>query len=81
VKNDIVYGNVDITEELLKESPKVRTTIFLDVELKKLLKAEAAKTGVKYQQLIRNVLNKHFSQKEDLEERIKKLENIVLKEA
>jgi hypothetical protein len=81
VKNEIVYGDVDITEELLKESPKVRTTIFLDVELKKLLKTEAAETGVKYQQLLRDILSKHFSQKEDFEERIKKLESLVLKEA
>jgi len=81
VKNEIVYGDVDITEELLKESPKVRTTIFLDVELKELLKTEAAETGVKYQQLLRDILSKHFSQKEDFEERIKKLESLVLKEA
>jgi hypothetical protein len=81
VKNEIVYGDVDITEELLKESPKVRTTIFLDVELKKLLKTEAAETGVKYQQLLRDILSKHFSQKEDFEERIKKLESLLLKEA
>jgi hypothetical protein len=81
VKNEIVYGDVDITEELLKESPKVRTTMFLDIKLKKLLKAEAAKTGVKYQHLVRDILNKHFSQREDLEERVKKLESIILKEA
>lgn len=81
MKNEIVYGDVDITEELLKESPKVRTTIFLDVELKKLLKTEAVETGVKYQQLVRDILKNHFSEKDSLEDRIKKLESIILREA
>tara|TARA_B100000508_G_C11395620_1_gene245644 strand:+ start:244 stop:489 length:246 start_codon:yes stop_codon:yes gene_type:complete len=81
VKNDIGYGDVDITEELSKEVPKVRTTMFLDIELKNLLKSEAADKGIKYQQLIREILKSHFSEKESLEDRIKKLESIILKEA
>ena len=81
MKNDIEYGDVDITNELLKESPKIRTTMFLDLELKKLLKNEASKKGIKYQQLVRNILNEYFSKNEDLEDRIKALENLVLKKA
>ena len=81
VKNDITYGNVDISNELLNESPKIRTTIFLDIELKRLLKSEASKKGIKYQQLVRDILNKHFSKNDDLEDRIKVLENLVLKKA
>ncbi len=81
MKNDIGYGDVDITEELSKEVPKVRTTMFLDIELKNLLKSEAADKGIKYQQLIREILKSHFSEKESLEDRIKKLESIILKEA
>ncbi len=81
VKNDISYGSVDITEELSREVPKVRTTMFLDIELKNLLKAEASEKGIKYQQLIREILKSHFSEKDSLEDRIKKLESIILKEA
>ena len=81
MKNDIEYGDVDIINELLKESPKIRTTMFLDLELKKLLKNEASKKGIKYQQLVRNILNEYFSKNEDLEDRIKALENLVLKKA
>lgn len=81
VKNKITYGDVDITDELSNESPKVRTTMFLDVELKRLLKAEASKKGIKYQQLVRDILNKHFSKSDELEDRIKALENLVLKKA
>ena len=81
MKNDISYGSVDITEELSREVPKVRTTMFLDIELKNLLKAEAYEKGIKYQQLIREILKSHFSEKDSLEDRIKKLESIILKEA
>ncbi len=81
MKNDISYGSVDITEELSREVPKVRTTMFLDIELKNLLKAEASEKGIKYQQLIREILKSHFSEKDSLEDRIKKLESIILKEA
>jgi hypothetical protein len=49
VKNDIKYGDVDITNELLNESPKIRTTMFLDLNPKKLLKNEASDKGIKYQ--------------------------------
>jgi len=81
VKNDIEYGDVDIINELLKESPKIRTTMFLDLELKKLLKNEASKKALKYQQLVRNILNEHFSKNEELEDRIKTLANLVLNKA
>jgi hypothetical protein len=79
VKNKIEYGTIDILDQL-KEEPKIRTTMFLDIDLKKLLKDEAYERGMKYQQLVREILSKHFSETENLEERIKKLESIVLKE-
>ena len=81
MKNKITYGDVDITDELSSESPKIRTTMFLDIKLKQLLKKEACKKGIKYQQLIREILNKHFSEDDELESRVRFLEDIILKRA
>ena len=80
MKNEITYGDVDISEEIKKET-KIRTTIFLEIELKKLLKKEALEKGIKYQQLLRDILKNHFSTKENLERRVKALETIILKKA
>lgn len=78
VKNEIIYGNVEVDDDL-EQSPKIRTTIFLDLELKNNLKQEAKNTGIKYQQLVRDILNKHFSMNDSIEDRLKQLEKIVLK--
>lgn len=72
----IVYGDSDITEDL-KHEPMLRTTMFLDLSLIEQLKFEAGKKKTKYQQLIREILNNHFNQEEDLEKRIKLLEKEV----
>lgn len=78
MKNEIIYGNVEVDDDL-EQSPKIRTTIFLDLELKNNLKQEAKNTGIKYQQLVRDILNKHFSMNDSIEDRLKQLEKIVLK--
>lgn len=75
-KSKIVYGDTDISEDL-KQEPMLRTTMFLDLTLIEQLKFEAAKKKIKYQQLIREIINNHFGQEEDLEKRIKLLEKEV----
>jgi len=68
---------VEVDDDL-KESPKIRTTMFLDIKLKQLLKNEAKKRGVKYQQLIREILFDYFRKDESLESRVKRLEALLL---
>jgi hypothetical protein len=46
----IKHGKVEMTDEELElaQSPKIRTTIFLDADLIRAYKKEAAKRGLKY---------------------------------
>lgn len=65
-------------DEDLSETPKIRTTMFLDLKLKQLLKVEAKKRGVKYQQLIREILFDFFRKDDSLERRVERLEALLL---
>ena len=67
---------VEVDGDLL-ETPKIRTTIFLDVDLKERLKKEASKKGLKYQQLIREVLFDYLNERGSLERRVSKLEKLI----
>ena len=73
-----IYGDYDVTEDL-KQEALLRTTMFLNLNLVKKLKAEANKKNIKYQQLIREILFAHFAEELTIEERIKNLEDEVFK--
>ena len=79
----IQYGQVEMTDDELKEAqnPKVRTTIFLDTELIRAYKKEAARQGLKYQQLMREKLRMALglSGESEIEVRLKRLEETILK--
>jgi len=79
----IRHGSVEMTaEELLEsENPKIRTTMFLEEDLIREYKKEAAKRGVKYQQLMREKLRSGLAQDSGFESRLKRLEEKVLKRA
>jgi hypothetical protein len=77
VKNKIEYGNIEVDEDL-GQVPMIRTTIFLDVDLKRQIQNSANEKGVKYQQLIREVLRSYLSNEDSLEKRVEQLEKIVL---
>ena len=74
-----------MTDDELKEAqnPKVRTTIFLDTELIRAYKKEAARQGLKYQQLMREKLRMALglSGESEIEVRLKRLEETILKRA
>lgn len=74
------YGDVDMTDEeyLEAQNPKVRTTIFLDVDLIRAYKQQAVRRGVKYQTLIRDTLRNALDASEDVETRLQRLEQRVL---
>jgi predicted DNA binding CopG/RHH family protein len=76
-------GSVEMTEQELVESqnPKVRTTIFLEEDLIRAYKREAARRGMKYQQLMREKLRASLSEKGDIEARLRRLEKKVLRGA
>lgn len=75
------YGKVEMTDEEYQESqnPKVRTTMFLDADLIRTYKQEAARRGVKYQQLMREKLRGALNAPIDIESRLQRLEAKVLK--
>lgn len=81
----IRHGQVEMTDEELKEAqnPKVRTTMFLESDLIRAYKKEAAKRGLKYQQLMREKLRTALGlgDESDIEMRLKRLEAKVLKRA
>ncbi len=79
----IQVGKVEMTGEELIESqnPKIRTTMFLEEDLIRAYKREAAKRGVKYQQLMREKLRNGLSSDSDVEARLRRLEKKVLKGA
>jgi predicted DNA binding CopG/RHH family protein len=79
----IQYGKVEMSAEELLESqnPKIRTTMFLDEELIRAYKREAAKRGLKYQQLMREKLRAGLLGDSDIEARLNRLEEKVLKRA
>ncbi|MEW6056473.1 MAG: hypothetical protein AB1540_07645 [Bdellovibrionota bacterium] len=78
---DFQYGAVEMTDEEYAQAqdPKIRTTIFLDASLIRAYKKEATKKGLKYQQLMRDILRKSLIETQDLAERVTRLEDIVLK--
>lgn len=75
------YGKVEMTNEEYRESqnPKVRTTMFLEANLIRIYKQEAAKRGMKYQQLMREKLRGALNAPIDIETRLRRLEQEVLK--
>lgn len=75
------YGNVEMTDKeyLEAQNPKIRTTIFLEADLIRAYKKEAAKRGIKYQQLMREKLKEALNNELDFESRLVKLEEMVLK--
>ena len=83
LKDGVVrYGKVEMSDVELGESqnPKIRTTMFLDAELIRAYKKEAAKLGLRYQQLMREKLYAALGVGElDFEARLKRLEQRVLK--
>ncbi len=84
VKDGVIkYGKVEMTEreEAAFENPKIRTTMFLDADLIRAYKKEAQKLGLKYQQLMREKLRESLGRGTDVETRLKKLEEKILKRA
>ena len=79
----IQHGKVEMSaEELLQsQNPKIRTTMFLDEDLIRAYKREAAKRGLKYQQLMREKLRAGLLSGNDIETRLNRLEEKVLKRA
>lgn len=79
----IKHGSVEMTDEELEaaQNPMIRTTMFLEENLIRAYKREAARRGLKYQQLMREKLRAGLGQDSELEARIKRLEEKVLKRA
>jgi predicted DNA binding CopG/RHH family protein len=79
----IEYGKIEMTDEELEEAQnvKVRTTMFLEEDLIRAYKREAAKRGLKYQQLMREKLRAGLSEGTGLEHRLRRLEQKVFKKA
>ncbi len=77
----IRYGKVEMTEEERQEAenPKLRTTIFLEADLIRAYKKMASKRGLKYQQLIREKLRNGLDEATDVESRLRRLEEKILK--
>lgn len=61
------------------QNPKVRTTIFLEADLIRTYKKEATKRGVRYQQLMREILWEGLGDHSDVEERLERLEQRIFK--
>ena len=77
-KNKITYGNIEVDKDF-ESAPMIRTTMFLDVELKRSLQKEAKERGIKYQQLVREILSNYLKNKASLEDRVSALEKLVMK--
>lgn len=79
----IRHGKVEMTDEELAEAqnPKVRTTIFLEADLIRAYRNEAAKRGLKYQQLMREKLRASLTPDVDIEERLRRIEKKIFKKA
>lgn len=77
----IDFGDIEMTDEEYRESqnPKVRTTIFLDADLIRAYKKQATQKGMKYQQLMRETLKSALNASLDIEDRLRILENEILK--
>lgn len=77
----IRHGDVEMTDEELAEAqnPKIRTTIFLEEDLIRAYRREAAKRGLKYQQLVREKLRSGLGQDTDVETRLRRLEEKLKK--
>ncbi len=82
-KKDIKYGDKDLleTDEFDPQYGKERITLFLDQQVVDAFRSQAKAIGVKYQTLIREALRDLIYQdpKNDLEDRLKKLEAVVFK--
>ncbi|MCB9062122.1 MAG: hypothetical protein H6622_11420 [Halobacteriovoraceae bacterium] len=77
-KNKITYGNIEVDKDF-ESTPMIRTTMFLDVELKRNLQKEAKERGIKYQQLVREILSNYLKNEASLEDRVSALEKLVMK--
>jgi predicted DNA binding CopG/RHH family protein len=79
----IEYGKVEMTPEELEEAQnvKIRTTMFLEEDLIRAYKREAAKRGLKYQQLMREKLRAGLGEVKEVEDRLRRLEQKVFKKA
>jgi uncharacterized protein (DUF4415 family) len=82
-KKDIKYGEKDLLEadEFDPQYGKERITLFLDQQVVDAFRSQAKASGVKYQTLIREALRELIYQdpKNNLEDRLKKLEAVVFK--
>lgn len=78
---EVIYGEVEMTDEEYRQSqnPKIRTTMFLEEDLVRAYKKEAAARGMKYQQLMRETLRQGLDSSSGLEARLRKLEERVFK--
>ena len=82
LKDDVIkHGDVEMTVEELAEAqnPKIRTTIFLEEDLIRSYRQEAAKRGLKYQQLMREKLRVGLGQDSEVENRLRRLEEKIFK--
>ena len=82
-EGSILFGKIDMTDVDLLESqnPKIRTTMFLDEALIRAYKRDASKRRLKYQQLMREKLRSGLTQDSDIETRLRRVEDKVLKRA
>ncbi len=84
-KKSIQFGPVDdlTREDLRDENVKMRISIFFDLDLVKHFKAEAKKSGEKYQTLMNRAMREAAfgKEKDELRERLARLEKAVFKTA
>ena len=83
---NLTYKAKDVLskDEFISKNVKIRITTYIDLDVLEALKSEAQKTKEKYQTILNKKLReiifdeKHiYSSIHDLEERIKKVENIL----
>ena len=84
-KKAVQYGSIDdlSREDIQDQNVKMRISIFFDLDLIKHFKAEAKKTGEKYQTLMNRMMREIVFGKErdELRERLSRLEKVVFKNA
>lgn len=80
-KKDIKFGNSDILEkdEFNPKHGKERITLFVDQQVVDAFREKAEIEGEKYQALMRKTLRDFIYKKNDLEERITRIENSLFK--
>lgn len=76
---DIIYGDIEITQEELL-NPKIRINTWIDLDVIEALKLRAKREGTKYQTLLNKILRQTVLDKQDpIAEIMKRLESLEKK--